>query len=208
MLFFLNTLKFVLVLVFNDKYNNYSDNELINIFLEKADNNMVGILYQRYGHLVLGLSIKYLKNKDEAQDAVIQIFSNLLNDLKKYKIEHFKSWLYVYSKNFCLMELRKRQSMLKKELELKENAHLVMDFSDPEHLKEKEKQIELMQIAIAQLNLDQKKCIELFYFENKSYNEIIEITGYSANDVKSYIQNGKRNLKIKLEALLNEQAGR
>jgi RNA polymerase sigma factor (sigma-70 family) len=195
-------------LVFSDKYNNYSDNELINIFLEKADNSMVGILYQRYGHLVLGLSIKYLKNKNEAQDAVIQIFSNLLNDLKKYKIEHFKSWLYVYSKNFCLMELRKRQSALKKELELRENVHLIMDFSDPEHLKEKEKQIELMQHAMAQLNLDQKKCIELFYFENKSYSEIIEITGYSANDVKSYIQNGKRNLKIKMEALLNEQAGR
>lgn len=169
---------------------------------------MVGILYQRYGHLVLGLCLKYLKNKDEAKDAVIQIFSNLLRDLKKHKIEYFKSWLYVYSKNFCLMELRKRQSALKKELELKENAHLLMDFSDPEHLKEKEAQIVLMEQAIEQLNSDQKKCIELFYLKNKSYNEIIEITGYSANDVKSYIQNGKRNLKIKLEALINERTGK
>lgn len=192
----------------NEKYNNYSDNELINIFLEKDDNSMVGILYQRYGHLVLGLCLKYLKNKDEAKDAVIQIFSNLLRDLKKHKIEYFKSWLYVYSKNFCLMELRKRQSALKKELELKENAHLLMDFSDPEHLKEKEAQIVLMEQAIEQLNSDQKKCIELFYLKNKSYNEIIEITGYSANDVKSYIQNGKRNLKIKLEALINERTGK
>jgi len=192
-------------LVFNDKYSNYADNELINIFSETGDNRFVGILYQRYGHLVLGLSIKYLKNKDEAQDAVIQIFANLINDLKKHKIEYFKTWLYVYSKNFCLMELRKRQSTLKKELELKENVVLFMDMSDPEHLKEKEKQITLMEKAIELLNVDQKRCINLFYLKNKSYVEIMEMTGYSNNDVKSYIQNGKRNLKLKMEALLNEQ---
>ncbi len=192
-------------MVFNDKYAAYSDSELISTFIEKADPAFVGILYQRYGHLVLGLSIKYLKNKDEAQDAVIQIFTNLLEDLKKYRIEYFKSWLYVYSKNFCLMELRKRQSTLKKELELRENVHLIMDFQDPEHLKEKERQIALMERAIELLNKDQKTCIELFYLKNKSYNEIVEITGYSSNDVKSYIQNGKRNLKLKMEALINEQ---
>ena len=187
------------------KYTNYSDNDLIDRFLQTGDNQFIGVLYERYGHLVLGLCIKYLKNKDEAKDAVIQIFSNLISDLKKYKVEYFKSWLYVYSKNFCLMELRKRQSLLKKELELKENAHLVMDLSGLEHLQEKESQILLMEQAIQLLNADQKKCIELFYLKNKSYHEIVELTGYSQNDVKSYIQNGKRNLKIKMEALMNEQ---
>ncbi len=187
-----------------NKYSNYSDNDLINTFLEKDDNAMVGILYERYGHLVLGLCIKYLKNKDEAQDAVIQIFTNLLKDLKKHKVEFFKSWLYVYSKNFCLMELRKRQSMLKKELELKDNVHLIMDFSNPEHLNEKEKQITIMEQALELLNSEQKKCIDLFYLKNKSYVEIVDITGYTANEVKSHIQNGKRNLKIKMEILINE----
>lgn len=194
-------------MVFNDKYNNYSEDELINNFLESGDNRFVGILYERYGHLVLGLCIKYLKNKDEAQDAVIQIFTNLLKDLKRFKIDYFKSWLYVYSKNFCLMELRKRQSLLKKELELSENVHLFMDMPDLEHLKEKERQIGLMELAIELLNKDQKICIELFYLKNKSYIEITQLTGYSANDVKSHIQNGKRNLKLKMEALTNEQAG-
>lgn len=194
-------------MVFNDKYNNYSEDELINNFLESGDNRFVGILYERYGHLVLGLCIKYLKNKDEAQDAVIQIFTNLLKDLKRFKIDYFKSWLYVYSKNFCLMELRKRQSLLKKELELSENVHLFMDIPDLEHLKEKERQIALMEQAIELLNKDQKVCIELFYLKNKSYLEITQLTGYSANDVKSHIQNGKRNLKLKMEALTNEQTG-
>lgn len=190
----------------SEKYQKLTDTELINLFVETGDNQFVGLLYERYGHLVLGLCIKYLKNKDEAADAVMQIFTNLIRDLKKYTITWFKSWLYTYSKNFCLMELRKRQSALKHELEWKENVHLIMDFSDPAHLQEKEKQVLLMEQAIGLLNLEQKTCIDLFYLKNKSYNEICDLTGYSANDVKSYIQNGKRNLKLKMEALSNERS--
>jgi RNA polymerase sigma-70 factor (ECF subfamily) len=187
-------------------YSRLSDNDLINIFLEKNDNEIIGVFFERYSHLVLGLCLKYLKNKDEAQDAVIQIFSGLLTDLKKYKIDFFKSWLYVYSKNFCLMELRKKQSALKKELELKENVHLIMDYSNPEHLIIKEKQITLLQTAINSLNSQQKICIELFFMENKSYTEIEKVTKFSANEVKSHIQNGKRNLKLKMELLINQNA--
>lgn len=190
----------------SEKYQKLTDTELINLFVETGDNQFVGLLYERYGHLVLGLCIKYLKNKDEAADAVMQIFTNLIRDLKKYTITWFKSWLYTYSKNFCLMELRKRQSALKHELEWKENVHLIMDFSDPAHLQEKEKQVLLMEQAIGLLNAEQKTCIDLFYLKNKSYNEICDLTGYSANDVKSYIQNGKRNLKLKMEALSNERS--
>jgi RNA polymerase sigma factor (sigma-70 family) len=194
-------------LVFNEKYAAYPDHELIDIFSKTGDMAMIGLLYQRYGHLVLGLCLKYLKNKDEAQDAVIQIFEDLLTDLRKHKVEHFRSWLYVYSRNFCLMALRKRQSRLKKELELQENTHLFMDTSGPEHLKEKERQISLMETAIDLLNHEQKTCIALFYLKDKSYAEITELTGYSYKDVKSYIQNGKRNLKLKMEALIHEQPG-
>ncbi|MBL7930389.1 MAG: sigma-70 family RNA polymerase sigma factor [Bacteroidia bacterium] len=189
---------------FEDKYSGFTDDQLINSFKETSDNQFVGILYERYGHLVLGVCFKYLKNKDDASDAVSQIFVKLLEDLKKHNISYFKSWLYVYSKNFCLMELRKRQSLLKKELELNENVTLVMDYENVEHLKEKETQIERMERAISMLNEGQKVCIELFYLKNKSYNEIVSITGYSSNDVKSFIQNGKRNLKLKLESLEHE----
>lgn len=192
-------------MLFNHKYNNYSDAELINIFLESHDMVCIGVLYQRYGHLVLGVSLKYLKNKMEAQDATMQVFSNLADDLKKHKVSFFKSWLYVYTKNYCLMQLRKRQNQIKRDLELRENNLELVDFNSPEHLIEKEKQISLLEIAIESLNDGQKRCIRLFYFSNKSYHEITEITGYGNNDVKSYIQNGKRNIKLKMEILMNEQ---
>ena len=190
---------------FSEKYKNYSDYDIIGIYKNTKNNAFIGILYERYGHLALGLCIKYLKNKDEAKDSVIQIFTDLIDDLLKHNIAYFKSWLYVYCKNYCLMQLRKRQSNLKRDLELKENVYFFVDSSEHEHLEEKEKQIVLMEKAIELLNDAQKTCIDLFYFKNKSYFEIVEITGYSANEVKSHIQNGKRNLKIKITALIDEQ---
>ena len=162
----------------------------------------VGILYKRYSHLVLGLSIKYLKDKDDAKDAVMQIFEKLLSDLLKHNIEYFKSWLYTFSKNHCLMTIRTQQSKLKKERNLQINADFFMETEDGLHLnkaEEKEKQYTALEKAIEELNADQKKCISLFYLKEKSYIEIVDITGYSMNEVKSFIQNGKRNLKIKLE---------
>ncbi len=188
------------------KYKDHTDADLINNFLENDDNVYVGELYNRYGHLVLGLCIKYLKNRDEAEDAVMTIFGQLLKDLKKHKVEYFKSWLYTYSKNYCLMQLRKKQTILKKELDVKENEIFLMDYNNIEHLNEKEQQIELMQTALNELNKEQKECLELFYLNNKSYTEIVTITGYNNNEVKSHIQNGKRNLKLKMEAKLNGQA--
>ena len=190
------------------KYKDHSDSQLINNFLESGDNVFVGELYKRYGHLVLGLCIKYLKDKDEAEDAVMTIFGQLLNDLKKHKVEYFKSWLYTYSKNYCLMQLRKKQNQLKKELDVKENEIFLMDYNNIEHLNEKEQQISLMQSALNELNKEQKECLELFYLSNKSYTEIVTITGYNSNEVKSHIQNGKRNLKLKMEAKSNGQASR
>lgn len=191
-------------MTFNAKYAEKSDQELILLFKETNDNRFVGVLYERYGHLVLGLCLKYLKNRDEAQDAVIQIFAKLLEDLKKHSVEFFKSWLYVYSKNFCLMELRKRQSLLKKELEMKDNLILFMDYNNSDHLNEKERQLNNMDEALNHLNKEQKHCIELFYFKQQTYQEICDNTGFSLNEVKSHIQNGKRNLKIKLEMMKNE----
>jgi RNA polymerase sigma-70 factor (ECF subfamily) len=189
-------------LVYNEKYNDLSDNELITEFKNTKNNVFVGILYKRYSHLVLGLSLKYLKNEDEAKDAVMQIFEKLLTDLLKFNIEYFKSWLYTFSKNHCLMIIRSQQSKLKKEMDLQINADSFMETEStlhPNKAEEKEIQYTLLEKAIEELSEEQKKCIELFYLKQKSYQEIIDITGYSVNEVKSFIQNGKRNLKIKLE---------
>jgi len=196
-------------MLYKSEYNDLNDNELINRYCTENNNLFLGILFKRYSHLVLGLCIKYLKNEDEAQDIVMQIFEKLTSDLKKHKIEFFKSWLYTYSKNMCLMELRKKQSKLKKDIELQDNKDLFMDSGEVLHLntehEEKESTITKLETALNDLSKEQKQCIILFYYKNKSYNEIVEITGFNANEVKSYIQNGKRNLKLKITELQNDQ---
>ncbi len=195
-------------MIYNEKYNQYSDLELIAEYKNTENKLFIGILYKRYSHLVLGLSLKYLKNEDEAKDAVMQIFEKLFKDLLKHQVEFFKSWLYTYSKNFCLMIIRTRQSKLKKEIELENNADLFMETESGLHLNkadEKEKQFIALENAINELKDEQKKCIDLFYLKEKSYIEIAEITGFTINEVKSYIQNGKRNLKIKLENTIGKE---
>ena len=189
-------------MLYNEKYIHFSDNELITEYKNTKNNVFVGILYKRYSHLVLGLSLKYLKDEDEAKDAVMQVFEKLLTDLLKFNIDYFKSWLYTFSKNHCLMIIRTKQSKLKKEIDMQIHADYFMETESTLHPNkevEKELQYNLLEKAIDELSEDQKKCIELFYLKEKSYNEIVELTGYSINEVKSFIQNGKRNLKIKLE---------
>lgn len=164
-----------------------------------------GELYYRYGHLVLGLCIKYLKNKNEAEDMVMTIFTKLHEDLKRFEINYFKSWLYTYSKNHCLMFLRKQQQRLRQEISgEQETVFRIMEneaawHPNIEDLDEQEKQLTQLEKAITLLNEPQRKCIDLFYFKRHSYIEIVGITGYTENEVKSYLQNGKRNLKLLIE---------
>lgn len=189
-------------MIYNEKYNHLSDNELITEYKLTKNSIFVGILYKRYSHLVLGLSIKYLNDEDDAKDAVMHIFEKLMSDLLKFEITYFKSWLYTFSKNHCLIVIRNRKAKLNKELELKNYESNFMETEDVLHLNtaiEKEKQINILEQVISELNVEQRKCIELFYLKEQSYQEIVITTGYSLNEVKSYIQNGKRNLKIKLE---------
>lgn len=185
--------------------NTLDDTVLIAEYKRTGDNNYVGELFKRYAHLVLGVCLKYLKSGEEAQDMTMIVFEKLLTDLKKHEVEHFKSWLYMVTKNQCLMQLRKQKG--KETVEIKINSSEDDDEKSVEndligHLDDvdlKEVKLQQLEEGITKLNSEQKICVELFYLQNKSYVEVAEITGYELNQVKSYIQNGKRNLKIYLE---------
>lgn len=174
-----------------------SDNELLAQYKKGGDNSLVGELYKRYSHLVFGVCLKYLKNEDEAKDAVLQIFENLLEDLKKHEISNFKSWLHSVARNHCLMFLRKQQTQQKRVNEYEAVYEPEESFDTPfavHDKEEKEVMLTKLEEAITQLKDEQRICIELFYLEEKCYNEVADLTGYDIKKVKSYIQNGKRNL--------------
>ncbi|WP_243751649.1 RNA polymerase sigma factor [Niastella caeni] len=186
-----------------DPNSHISDQQLLNSFYSSRDNHWLGILLQRYTLLLLGVCMKYLKNEEEAKDCVQQVFLKAITELHKYRVEYFKSWLYMVAKNHCLMKLRDKQARTPAEIREEMTIAQEEDAGLAPHL-EKDRQLELMNDCIRELNKEQKQCVTLFYLEKRSYNEIADQTGFSLMQVKSYIQNGKRNLKILLERKLNQ----
>jgi RNA polymerase sigma factor (sigma-70 family) len=188
-----------------DRYNHITDNELLTLFDSDGNQEWIGILLQRYTLLLFGVCMKYLKDETEAKDCVQQIFLKVLTEVPKYKIDYFKSWLYMVAKNHCLMRLRQRDKGVK---ELSEKAGLAHDETDRHDLLQNEQTYDLLEEALLELNAEQRVCVTLFYLQKKSYQQIADQTGYSLMQVKSYIQNGKRNLKILLEKKLKEKGQR
>lgn len=173
-----------------------SDNELIATYKSSGDKQMVGELYKRYTHLVLGMCIHYFKDRDVAKDMTLQIFEKLFDELKKREVENFKAWLTFVVRNYCISEIRKMQTQQSRDQEYYRELKSEVN-TEEEVVDEKEdEKILLLESALNELNPFQKKCIELFYYKNMSYSQIVQLTGFSANEVKSYIQNGKRNLKL------------
>ena len=179
------------------KFNHITDAELLQKFYMDHDNEWLGILLPRYTLLLLGVCMKYLKNEEEARDCVQQIFFKVINELHKYKVDYFKSWIYMIAKNHCLMKLRDQKNKI---VELNQEITVAINFeTDKINLVEKDLLLQKMEAALNKLNPDQQQCVKLFYLEKKSYSEVAEITGFTMLQVKSYLQNGKRNLKLLME---------
>lgn len=180
-----------------------SDNELIEQYKAMGSLDVLGELYQRYMELVYGVCLKYVREPEDAKDCVLNIFEELVIKLKKHEIDNFKGWLYQLAKNHCLMKLRKQKTIpvpiaIGIDLpfvQLEEKIHLDDELEKEENFKQ-------MQYCLGQLNDQQKQVIELFYLKGKCYKEISEITTIEINKVRSFIQNGRRNLKICMETQL------
>jgi RNA polymerase sigma factor (sigma-70 family) len=180
-----------------ESFSHISDKEILENFYTSNNNQWLGILLQRYTLLLFGVCMKYLKNEEEAKDAVQQIFLKVITELKKYRIEYFKSWLYTVARNYCLMQLRNKQE--KNTKEINESLPLAADELNTTKYIEHDTLLSHIEESINELTPEQKTCIILFYLQKKSYTEIVIITGFTLMQVKSYIQNGKRNLKILIE---------
>jgi RNA polymerase sigma-70 factor (ECF subfamily) len=174
-----------------------SDLELIRQYKSSGDLSMVGHLFSRYTSLVFGVCLNYLKDREEAKDAVMHVFEKLVHSLKEHNVENFKSWLYVTTRNHCLMDLRARKGKYNVEIS-PQNMESEL-FLHLEEEPEKEQNLTKLEQCIERLAEEQKRCVQLFFLKEKCYQDITSLTGFDLNKVKSYIQNGKRNLKICME---------
>lgn len=174
-----------------------SDENIVLLYKQSNDQKCIGELYVRYSPLVMGVSLKYLKNIADAQDSLMQVFEKLISELNKNEVRNFKPWLYQITKNQCLMQLRKTKKIHNTPIE---SVPLEHEEEDIEKHEEKELLLTKLEEFIPNLKENQRVCIELFYLKNKSYIQIAEETGLNLKEVKSSIQNGKRNLEIKLNS--------
>lgn len=183
------------------------DKDLVLLYKQTNDLNVLGDLYQRYMDLLYGVCLKYFKDTEIAKDAVLSIFEELITKLQKHEVENFKNWVYQVAKNHCLMQLRKDKKFSKAQIDpdIMQNEEIV-------HLNgelEKEENLKQLDYCLGQLNKEQREVLELFYLQQKCYKEIVHQTGIEWNTVRSFIQNGKRNLKIcmdkqKLQSQFND----
>lgn len=173
------------------------DAELVAKYRSTGNLETLGTLYNRYMHLVFGVCINYFKDEELSKDAVMQIFEELIPKLMVHEVQNFRSWLHVLTRNHCLMALRKsgKQHIVSLDDTFVENTEFVhLDIDST-----KETQLTLMEKCMESLTEEQRKSVDLFYLQEKCYKEVADITGYDMLKVKSYIQNGKRNLKICIE---------
>ncbi len=176
-----------------------SDAELIRAYKNNADKASLGKLYERYMELVFGVCLKYFKDAERAKDAVMDIYEELCTKLLQHEVENFKGWLAVVARNHCLMQLRSPRN-----LKFAAFNPAIMQTAQQSHLEneafEKEEHLVRLEHCIEKLPQNQGVCIKMFYLQKKCYNEIAAATGYEWRNVRSYIQNGKRNLKLCLDS--------
>ena len=174
-----------------------TDDELLQEFTRTGNQQLLAELYLRYSDLLYGVCLKYLEDAEDARDAVMNIYQELLEKIPRHEIHNFRSWVYVLAKNHCLMQLRSSKKNITVSLE--QQVVQSDDFSHLDSVIEKEEAFKRLEKCIEKLPEEQKSSIRLFYYDNKCYNEIAELNGQDWNKVRSLIQNGRRNLKICME---------
>lgn len=184
------------------KRKEYSDEELLSLFKDTSKAEYFQQLYERYIPLIYGLCLKYLQNTEQSQDAVIDIFENLSQKIQGYEIKIFKNWLYSVVKNHCfhILKENKREIIVNFDSQLMESEPILDLLSENANVDKED----ALNKCLEQLPEPQRISVEKFFYEDKSYAEIVDETGFHLKSVKSYIQNGKRNLKICIEKNLKE----
>jgi RNA polymerase sigma factor (sigma-70 family) len=193
------------MLFFKKKHKPQTETDLLKEYRQTGDLSILGKLYEPQMEMVFAIAMKYFKDEDDAKDTVMQIFEELIPKLRQHEVENFKAWLGMVTRNFCLMALRKKNLIVADgEIFTNEDSseNHFMEFSTIEHLNDDfdvEQNLTKLEDCLKTLNSEQKQSVELFFMQEKTYQEVSQLTGFEINKVKSYLQNGKRNLKICME---------
>lgn len=171
-----------------------SDEDLVTL-LRNGDQASLGYLWDRYAHLLFGVGMKYLKDNERSKDVVVELFADLPDLLKKHSVQRFRPWLHAVTRNRCLLALRNERPTTA----LPDDLLRTTEQEDLESAILHEAELQQLEQAIDQLGEGQRICIRLFYLERHSYQHVADVTGSSVEQVRSHLQNGRRNLRLILE---------
>ncbi|GGG97415.1 DNA-directed RNA polymerase sigma-70 factor [Parapedobacter pyrenivorans] len=180
------------------KKNVDDDDILLRRYRDTGDLAALGELFDVHAEMVYYVCMRYLQDSERSKDAVMQIFEELIGKVNKQEIQKFGSWLYVLSRNHCLMQLRSEKN--RQQISIDEFVEFPLSVHPEDDAGEKEQLLTVLERCMERLPEKQKRSVDLFFLNEKCYKEIVDMTGYSLKEVKSYIQNGKRNLKLCMEA--------
>ena len=174
-----------------------TDLELVARYRATGDPALLGALFERYAHLALGVGLRYLRSREDAEDAVMEVYEHLITALLRHEVANFKSWLYSVVANHCRMTLRRRKGQPLSVEASEELLDAVLGGTPaPQEEGVAGCEVDVLQDALARLGEGQRRCLQLFYLEGHSYAEVARLSGYALNEVKSHIQNGKRSLRV------------
>jgi RNA polymerase sigma-70 factor (ECF subfamily) len=178
-----------------------SDEELLKHYKQSGNKDLFADLFKKHVSVVYGTCLFYLQDKDEAQDATMQLFEKLMLDINNREMDNFKGWLSFVVRNHCISIIRKNKSQSKNIKSYYEFEYEDANYETEEKINavSDDVMLENMKQCLPKLKENQRLCVELYYLNNKSYQDIANQTGFTLNEIKSYIQNGKRNLKLLLE---------
>lgn len=174
-----------------------TDEQLLADYVRQGATQSLGQLYERYMPMVYGVSLKILKDSGLAEDAVMAIYEELTRKVREHEVESFRGWLYVLARNHCLMEWRKKHRR-------------PTDLHPPEDMSRYDAVEAAFEVELPSAGTPLEKCLDTlpdlqrqsvqwFYYEDKSYKDIADLLVEEVGKVRSYIQNGRRNLRICLE---------
>jgi len=174
-------------------YTEFTDEQLVVIVREK-DREAYGEILRRYETKLSHYLRKFINHSAELEDVLQDVFIKAFRNLNAFDEEQkFSSWIFRIAHNEAINNIKKRRS---EQLVLDDKEWEVVD-DKIDFGREVDRTITQKQVAAALLKLKEKyrEPLILFYFEERSYEEISDILKIPVNTVGTFISRGKKELK-------------
>jgi len=173
------------------------DKEIIGKVLQ-GDQQLFGELVKRYNHLVFTVAIRYVNNREDAEEIAQDVFVKAYRSLADFRQDaKFSTWLYAITANTCITFTRKRR--LETHSLADERVFEHVSTMEEQNASEQKSKAQLLNKAIDLLSSDDAAVITLFYKGDQSLEEIGRILGITPNNAKVKLHRARQRLKDKLE---------